>query len=147
MGRSRASQLESFCDRFQIPLKICNELIQQKLTADELANRFYTHPPTKNSEIYRMLTPLSNDGLLYLMAIARRKKIKKLVSLYVTSLRDTKPLLNGQDLQTLGYTPGHTFKKMFSMLINARLNGVVHSRNDEKEFILNHFPRQNTPIR
>jgi tRNA nucleotidyltransferase (CCA-adding enzyme) len=147
MGRSRASQLESFCDRFQIPQKTCDELIEQKLIADELANQFYDNTPAKNSEIYRMLVPLSNDGLLYLMAIARKNDIKKLVSLYVTSLRTTQPLLNGQDLQALGYTPGQTFKKMLATLTNARLDGVVHSRNDEKEFILNHFSQQNNDLR
>jgi tRNA nucleotidyltransferase (CCA-adding enzyme) len=147
MGRSRPSQLESFCDRFQVPQRVCNELIQQKLIADELANRLYEQTPIKNSDTYRMLAPLSNDGLLYLIAIARKNEIKKLVSLYVTSLRNTQPLLNGQDLQALGYTPGKAFKKMLSTLVNTRLDGVVQSRDDEKEFILNHFPLQNDDIK
>ena len=142
MGRSRASQLESFCDRFQISRKTCDELIQQKLTADELANRLYDKTLLKNSEIYRIFAPLSNDGLLYLMAIARKNEIKKLVSLYVTSLRSIQPLFNGQDLQALGYTPGQTFREMLSALTDARLDGVVQSRNDEKEFILKHFSQQ-----
>ena len=142
MGRSRASQLESFCDRFQISQKTCDELIQQKLTADELANQLYDKTHLKNSVTYRMFAPLSNDGLLYLMAIARKNEIKKLVSLYVTSLRSIQPLFNGQDLQALGYTPGQTFRKMLSALTDARLDGVVQSRNDEKEFILKHFSQQ-----
>ncbi|MCF8055970.1 MAG: CBS domain-containing protein [Desulfocapsa sp.] len=143
MGRSPASRLQSFCERFQIPQKMCDELIQQKLLADELANQLLDQAPTKNSEIYRLFAPLSNDGLLYLMAIARKNEIKRLVSLYVTSLRTTQPLLNGQDLQELGYPPGEAFKKMLSMLTNARLDDVVHSWNDEKEFILNHFHQEN----
>jgi tRNA nucleotidyltransferase (CCA-adding enzyme) len=142
MGRSRASQLESFCDRFQISQKICDELIQQKLTADELANQLYDKTHLKNSVTYRMFAPLSNDGLLYLMAIARKNEIKKLVSLYVTSLRSIQPLFNGQDLQALGYTPGQTFREMLSALTDARLDGVVQSRNDEKKFVLKHFSQQ-----
>ncbi len=147
MGRSRASQLESFCDRFQISQKTCDELIQQKLTADDLANQLYDKTPLKNSVTYRMFAPLSNDGLLYLMAIARKNEIKKLVSLYVTSLRTIQPLFNGQDLQALGYTPGQTFREMLSALTDARLDGVVQSRKDEKEFILNHFSQQNNTIK
>lgn len=140
MARSRPAQLETFCERFQIQERICRELIIQKLAADELSNRFYGRPPEKNSDIRRLLAPLSNEGLLYLMAIARKKEIKKTVSLYVTSLRNVQPLLNGDDLKELGYAPGQEFRKMFAALRDARLDGVVKSKDNEKEFILKHFP-------
>jgi tRNA nucleotidyltransferase (CCA-adding enzyme) len=140
MARSRPKQLETFCERFQIRQRICQELITQKLTADDLGNRLYHHVPEKNSEIRRMLAPLSNDGLLYLMAIGRKKEIQQAVSLYVTSLRTIKPLLNGEDLKQLGYTPGEKFKKMFSALRDARLDNTVKSRHDEEAFVLKQFP-------
>ena len=140
MARSRPAQLETFCERFQIQEKICKELIIEKLTAEELGNQFYGRFPEKNSDIYRMLAPLSNDGLLYLMAIARKKEIQKIISLYVTSLRNIQPLLNGEDLKELGYIPGQEFKKMLSALKDARLDGRLESREDEKAFILQHFP-------
>lgn len=140
MARSRPRQLETFCERFQVHDQICRELVSQKLTADKLANKLYGRTPEKNSAIRRMLAPLSNDGLLYLMAIARKKEIKKIVSLYVTSLRNVHPLLNGEDLKKLGYTPGRKFKKMFSALRDARLDGQLDSREDEKKFLLKHFP-------
>ena len=140
MARSRPAQLETFCERFQIQEKICKELIIEKLTADELGNQFYGRFPEKNSDIYRMLAPLSNDGLLYLMAIARKKEIQKIISLYVTSLRNIQPLLNGENLKNLGYVPGQEFKKMLSALKDARLDGILESREDEKAFTLQHFP-------
>ncbi|HIP82943.1 MAG TPA: prohead protease, partial [Desulfocapsa sulfexigens] len=140
MARSRPKQLETFCERFQIRTRICQELITQKLTADDIGNRFYHRVPKKNSELRRMLAPLSNDGLLYLMAIARRKEIKQVVSLYVTSLRNIKPLLNGEDLKQLGYTPGEKFKKIFSALRDAQLDSTVKSREDEEALVLKQFP-------
>ncbi len=140
MARSRPKQLETFCERFQIQDKICTELITQKLTADEIANRFYGNVPKKNSEIRRTLAPLSNDGLLYLMAIARKKEITQVVSLYVTSLRNIYPLLNGEDFKELGYVPGEGFRKMFSALRDARLDNVLESREDEEAFIRTQFP-------
>jgi tRNA nucleotidyltransferase (CCA-adding enzyme) len=140
MGRSKPRQLETFCERFQLPQKTREELIQQKVMAEEVANRLYGQHEEKRSNIYQMLAPLSNDGLLYLMAIARKNEIKRLVSLYVTSLRDTKPLLNGQDLIAMGYVPGQQFKKMLSALTNARLDGAVHQLEEEKDFLRQHFP-------
>jgi tRNA nucleotidyltransferase (CCA-adding enzyme) len=140
MARSRPRQLETFCERFQVQDQVCRELIIQKVTADELGNKLYGRTPEKNSAIRQMLAPLSNDGLLYLMAIARKKGIKKIVSLYVTSLRNVQPLLGGEDLKRLGYVPGQQFKKMFSALRDARLDGLLESREDEKKFLLKHFP-------
>lgn len=140
MGRSKPKQLESFCERFHLPQKTREELIRQKVAADEVANRLHGREPKKNSTIRQMLEPLSNDGLLYLMAITRKNEIKKLISLYVTTLRNTRPLLNGQDLKDMGYIPGQQFKKMLRALTDARLDGTVHSREDEKDFLRNYFP-------
>lgn len=141
MARSRPRQIETFCERFQIHDQICRVLITQKVTADELANKLYGRIPEKNSDIRRMLEPLSDNGLLYLMAIARKKEIKKAVSLYVSTLRNIKPLLNGKDLKKLGYTPGQTFREMLSVLRNARLDGLLETKKDEEEFIIKTFPQ------
>ena len=140
MGRSKPKQLETFCERFHLPQKTREELIGQKVAADDIANRLHSRQPQKKSQIYQTLEPLSNDGLLYLMAIARKNEIKKLISLYVTSLRDTKPLLNGRDLQAMGYVPGKQYKKMLTALTDARLDGTVHRREDEKQFLQKQFP-------
>jgi tRNA nucleotidyltransferase (CCA-adding enzyme) len=140
MARSRPRQLETFCERFQLTDRTCKELIIQKLKADEIANRFYGRVPEKNSELRRMLAPLSNDGLLYLIAIARKKEITQVVSLFVTSLRTIYPQMDGEDFKALGYIPGEGFRKMFSALRDARLDNIVESREDEEAFILKQFP-------
>lgn len=140
MARSRPTQLETFCERFQIQERICRELIIQKVTADDIGNRFYGRIPEKHSEIHRFLAPLSNEGLLYLMAIARKNDIKKTVSLYVTTLRNVQPLLNGDDLKAMGYVPGQKFRKILEALRDARLDGMVKSIEDERSFILKQFP-------
>ena len=139
MARSRPKQIETFCDRFQVQSSICQVLITQKVTADELANKLYRRIPEKNSEVSKMLEPLSNNGLLYLMAIARKKEIKQAISLYVSTLRNTQPLLNGTDLKELGYTPGKEFKKMFTALRDARMDGLLESKKDEEKFIVHTF--------
>ena len=140
MARSRPRQLETFCERFQIPDRICKELITQKLKADEISNRLYGHVPKKNSQLRRMLAPLSNDGLLYLIAIARKKEITQVVSLFVTSLRTIYPKMDGEDFKALGYVPGEEFRKMFTALRDARLDNIVETREDEETFILKQFP-------
>ncbi|RUM45350.1 MAG: prohead protease, partial [Desulfocapsa sp.] len=139
MSRSKAAQLESFCKRFQISEKICRELILNKLQVEELAEKWHRHLPEANSVICKSLCLFSNDMLLYFMAIAKKSEINKRISLYVTTLRAVQPLLNGNDLQELGYNPGKTFKEMLSTLRNAQLDGAVNNRQEAIAFTIGRF--------
>jgi len=144
MSRSKPAQLESFCERFQIQKKVCNELIQDKVRVEDLSDKWHKQLPEVNSVICKSLCTFSNDMLLYFMAIARRTDINRRTSLYVTTLRSVQPLLNGEDLKDLGYTPGKIFKEMLSTLRNAQLDGAVDNRQEAMDFITEHFPpRQN----
>ncbi|HHB76744.1 MAG TPA: CBS domain-containing protein [Desulfobulbus sp.] len=130
MSRSRVKELMSFCRRFDLPPKTRKMLIRQKTEGERIAREMLRRPFMKASEIYWLLLDLDNVGLLYLMAIARKKYIKKAVSLFVTSLRDTVPLISGHDLLTLGFTPGPQFRTMINHVLEAQLNGVIQTKED-----------------
>lgn len=130
MSRSRVRELVNFCDRFELPPKTRKMLVRQKTEAERIAGEMLRRPFMKASEIYWLLLDLDNVGLLYLMAIARKKYIKKAVSLFVTSLRDTAPLVNGHDLLTLGFEPGPQFRTMINHVLEAQLNGEIQTKED-----------------
>jgi tRNA nucleotidyltransferase (CCA-adding enzyme) len=140
MGRSRAKELDAFCSRFLIPKKISEQLILQKVHADKAANLLARRRAFSNSEIYWLLQELDTEGLLYLMAIARKNSIKKAVSNFVTDLQQTKTELSGRDLLTMGYSAGPGFKIMLNDLLDARLDGQVKNRKDEVAYIKEHYP-------
>ncbi len=130
MSRSRVKELMSFCQRFDLPPKTRKMLIRQKTEGERIAREMLRRPFMKASEIYWLLLDLDNVGLLYLMAIARKKYIKKAVSLFVTSLRDTVPLISGHDLLKLGFTPGPQFRTMINHVLEAQLNGGITTKED-----------------
>lgn len=140
MGRSQTGELASFCNRFQVPMKISDRLIWQKTHADKTAQLMYRREVIANSEIYWLLKELSIEGLLYLMAKARKNQIKKAVSNYVTTLRHTQTVLTGDDLMILGYQPGPEFKTILNDLLDARLDGKVSSREDEIAYVGRTYP-------
>jgi len=145
MGRSKAPELSAFCRRFALSSRICNLLLQQKVTADKIAQILYRRTTISRSALYWLLRELANVGLLYLMAIARKNEIKQGVSLYVTDLRKIKPEITGFHLKAMEYSPGPEFKTMLHELLTARLDGVLHTRQEEKAFIRNHFPLPKSP--
>ncbi len=145
MGRSKTAELSAFCQRFGLPAKISEFLIQQKLNADKISHVLYRRSNPGRSELYWLLKELANVGLLYLMAIARKNEIKQGVSLYVTDLRKTRPQTTGADLKAMGYPPGPQFKAILNELLTARLDGVVQTRQEEAAFIQRRFPQPETP--
>lgn len=146
MGRSKAPELSAFCRRFALSSKICTFLIQQKIAADKISHILYHRTTISRSALYWLLQELENVGLLYLMAIARKNEIKQGVSLYVTDLQKIKPELTGTDLKAMGYSPGPGFKAMLHELLTARLDGALHTRQEEEVFIRHHFPLPESPF-
>jgi tRNA nucleotidyltransferase (CCA-adding enzyme) len=140
MGRSTTIELLAFCRRFQLPQKITDSLLEQKENAEKIAALMVRRRILRNSEIYRLLSNLSNEGLLYLMAIARKNDIKMAISHYVTDLRRVRPLLTGQKLKELGYRPGPVFTSIRNDLLDARLDGLVRTETDEVALVRKNYP-------
>lgn len=130
MSRSRIQQLKNFCTRFELTEKTSKMLIRQKSEAERIAQEMLRRPYLKPSEIYWLLLDLENEGLLYLLAIARKKRIQKAVSLFVTTLRDTRPLIGGKDLQKLGYLPGPQFRTIINHILEAQLNNTIGTKEE-----------------
>ncbi len=140
MGRSGSRELRAFCKRFTIPPKTSSWLIRQKEHSDKIGNLLSRRKIFSNSEIYWLFEELSIESLLYLMAIARKNRIKKYISNYVTTLRKTKTKTTGKKLQKMGYSPGPLFKSILNDLLSARLDELIASEQDEIDFINKHYP-------
>ncbi|MHB8790431.1 MAG: CBS domain-containing protein [Desulfobulbaceae bacterium] len=140
MSRSGTREVLSFCKRFELPEKIEKKLVRQKAEADRIALDMLHRPYLKPSEIYWLLRDLDNEGLLYLMAISRKKQIQKAISQYVTRLDSEQPLLRGSDLQSMGYAPGPSFRTILNHVIEAQLNGEIRTREEAEQFVRAHYP-------
>jgi tRNA nucleotidyltransferase (CCA-adding enzyme) len=140
MGRSPVTVLINFCNRFQLAPKIKNYLINEKTLADKTAAFLARRNHLKNSVIYTALRDLNIEGLLYLIAVARKSEVKQAVSSYVTSLRLEQPLLNGDDLKDMGYRPGPIFKTLLDTVLLARLDGTASTRQAEIELLKRRHP-------
>lgn len=92
-----------------------------------------------DSELHGMLKDLPVEALLYGMARTPLEEARRLVSHFITHLRQVKCLLRGCDLKTLGLPPGPLYRKVFDRLLTARLDGKVVTREDEIRLVRRHF--------
>lgn len=79
------------------------------------------------SQIYQILSPYKSLQLI-LFAARSNRQIRRLVWQYLTNFSQVKPLLNGQDLKTLGFKPGPLYKQILDDVFAATLNNQISDR-------------------
>lgn len=89
----------------------------------------------KPSDVYQMLHQYSIPAVEANMLAAQSDDIKKHIQLYLTKLRNIKPMLNGKDLQRIGVLSGPELGKMLNSLHKAKLDGEVRSKADEARLV------------
>ena len=130
-----ASGTDAVAKRLALPGEQANKLRLAKKHLAPALRSLARRRSAKPSETYRALADLPNEGLVLLVAKARSKDIARLVSAYVTTQQYVKPSLNGTDLKALGIKPGPIYKKILDRLLEARLNGEVKTKADERKLV------------
>jgi tRNA nucleotidyltransferase (CCA-adding enzyme) len=140
LANSTYSDMKVFCMKFEFPERQKNELLKEKEAADKILDELSRNRRLKTAEIYWLLQERSHESLLYLIAMARKKTAKKAVSHFVTHLRHYKTHIQGVDLKKMGYKSGPIYKTILNHLLEAKLDGVVKTKADEKKFIRKNYP-------
>ncbi len=133
------SQMKRVCQRLNVPVRYQPLLLEQRTAGlsvlRKLERRRSSARPPLSSDLYRWLTPLDTEVLLFLMASTSQERVRQWISHFVTNLRHVKPLLSGHDLKQLGIAPGPVYKQVLEELLYARLNERVVTLQDEKNFV------------
>ena len=74
-----------------------------------------------------------------MMAKAKNRPIRRLISKYFTRLKGAETVLKGKDLKVMGFQPGPIYKEILNNLLEARLNRTVSTREDEIHFVKDAF--------
>ena len=133
MDELSASATGAVVKRLAMPGKETRKVQLVKKHLEPALRFLVRHRSPRPSETYRALADLPDEGLVLLVAKARSKDIVRLVSAHVTTQQQVRPSLNGVDLKAMGLKPGPIYKKILDRLLEARLNGEVKTKADERE--------------
>lgn len=140
MSRIQTRAVLAFCRKFEVPERYTQILLREKIEVKRIVRILERRVHLRPSEIFWLLKGLSQEGLLFLMAICRNKAGKQAVSLYVTQLRHIKTCLRGEDLKKIGYPPGPLYQTLLNHLLEIKLDGGLHTREDEIKFLEREYP-------
>lgn len=117
--------------RLTVPERNAEKIRIARFRSEDLLRRL-GRPSLRPSEIYRILDGLPDEAVLLLLAKAKSESAKRRLSAYLTTYRQMKPLLTGDDLQAIGIRPGPIYKNILDRLLEARLNGEATTAADER---------------
>ena len=110
----------------------------QRKSGDRLLNSLFKFDGT-NFQLYTLLLPYDTETLLFLMARAKTEKMKRLISFFFTKLKGEEVLIDGKELLQMGLKSGPVFRDIFACLLEARLNNLTKTKDDEIRFVKDSF--------
>ncbi|MBE9044861.1 CBS domain-containing protein [Pleurocapsales cyanobacterium LEGE 10410] len=126
-------------NNLQLPKDSLQRLRQLKTLETEVAAQLVQCSlPSQINRLLRSYKPLG----LVLFAARSNKNIRRLVWQYVTQLSQTKPLLDGNDLKTLGFKPGPLYKQILDDILAATLDGKIGDRLAAEEYVKSEYKQE-----
>ncbi|TCK06484.1 CBS domain-containing protein [Phorcysia thermohydrogeniphila] len=128
--REPLNRVEKYIKELAVPQKEAELLFQILKNSLPLIKK--VRLAGKNSEVYELLQNLPEEFLLFLAALPQDEETRNRVLNYLKSWRFIKPLVNGEDLKSMGLKPGPVFKKILSKLKYAIIDGELPNDREEQ---------------
>jgi tRNA nucleotidyltransferase (CCA-adding enzyme) len=132
------AHISEFRQRLGLPKRVSGMLEFGRTEGEKLLMTFHKNPKMTRSEIYNLLSPFPNEVLLFLMAKTSKEACRKAISLYFTQLKTIQLSVKGEDLKALGLIPGPLYKNILNDLLEARLNQIVLTHEEQVAYVKNH---------
>ena len=89
----------------------------------------------KPSQIYKLLNPLSYETILLLKSKYKGKNLSRNIECFLKKYHTMRIHVTGSDLFDLGIAQGPFFKKVFSRVLIAKLDGLVNTKEEELSLV------------
>jgi tRNA nucleotidyltransferase (CCA-adding enzyme) len=128
------------CNHLAIAPRHARMFAEGRMEAERQLPRLESHKHMHNADIFNLLSSFKTEIVLYMMICATSEIAKKRISLYQTRLRNVAVTITGKDLVEMGLPPGPLFGTVLRAVLEAKLNGLVKTRDDEFSHVRQRFP-------
>lgn len=123
-----------FCKKFVFRRGEEKRILSAKEDIPGLA-RELSKPKVAPAKIFKMLEPLSYEVIILAKAKYRNRYLQKHIADFLEIYNGMRIYASGSDLRNLGLSPGPDYQKIFAQALEAKLNGLVKTREQEMQLI------------
>jgi tRNA nucleotidyltransferase (CCA-adding enzyme) len=127
----------AICKHLTIPPRYVKLFAEARISAERSLLALEARKRMTHAEIFTVLRGFNTETILYMMVCTASKTAKKRISLYHTQLRNVTITLVGKDLLDMGLKPGPLFSRTIQAVLEAKLNGLIKTREDELDYVGN----------
>jgi tRNA nucleotidyltransferase (CCA-adding enzyme) len=117
--------------RFKFKRKNFAKIITTKKIEKALLRPLAQRKKMLPSGIYRKLTGLSLESLLFMLSKTSSRRARRRIILYLATLRKMKTKITGTDLKKLDLESGLKFREILDKILEARLDGRIKTKKEE----------------
>jgi tRNA nucleotidyltransferase (CCA-adding enzyme) len=128
----REEDIKTAIERLSPSPRVKDMIVKGIVSARGVAKKLPIRDPV---EIYKLFHALKLEIILFSMALSRDQQKKKVISRYLTELRNVKTVLTGDDLRHMDIQPGPIYAKILGALRDEKMRGRLKSREDEEKFV------------
>jgi len=129
-SRSELEALASHLKLFRDDLNLLRQVLDLREVEEEL-----DRPQLSNREIYALLRHSSTAARMLQWLCTKSERVRARLWRYETELRHVQPVVDGAYLKELGLKPSPLFSKLLNAVRDARLDGEIHTVEEEKALI------------
>jgi tRNA nucleotidyltransferase (CCA-adding enzyme) len=114
----------------------------ERLSQLDLTERTWleqTVQPLPPSQLYALFSQADLPTLL-LVSARHPRSLGPMIWRYLTQWMKVSPLIDGERLKTLGYSPGPQFRVILDAALAAQLDGLIQTPAEATTFVLTHYP-------
>ncbi|MDD5254897.1 MAG: hypothetical protein PHR11_02445 [Candidatus Omnitrophica bacterium] len=127
-------EVRETCRRFALRGGDEKRILSYKKAGGSLIRRL-AQKSLRPSEIFGCLEPLSYEAIILLRARTKDARVRKRTEDFFEIYNGMKLYISGDDLRRLGIAPGPYYRKIFSEVLAAKLNGEVRTPQEELALI------------
>ncbi|MDD5757150.1 MAG: hypothetical protein PHR23_07765, partial [bacterium] len=134
-------ETRALVSRFKFMKEEAAVMIKAKSHIPEILEQISTNSNLTAMVMYEYFMSTPIEVLLYQMAKTGSTLYRKRTADFLNKLSKIKLAITGDDLQELGYTPGPQFREILKGVLRARLEGIVKTREQEIQFVVDNYPK------
>lgn len=134
LNRLSKKQSQDLVKRFGLEKFAMQCLRMVKLNAKRILRHLEQNKKLKPSQVYKLLKPLPQEVIIFLMAKTKELKAKEIIMQFLTKYANIRLEISGDDLKKVHPHPGPNYKIALEKTLFAKIDGSIHSKEEELNF-------------
>jgi len=131
--RAMAEEAEALAQRLKLPKDDTQFLLDANRLGSILPH--LARAELSPSGIHRLLAPYPDEVIFICWLASEDELTRQRLELYHTELACVEPLIDGEELKTMGLAPGPLYGEILDALRDARLDGKIKTLDEEKGLV------------